>query len=93
MEIQFGCSYGSDNIIVIQISEEIESSLYVANLMKQLIQKENVRRLRKGEQKIAYKIITSKNMNEKYCDVASGLFYPKMEEGVIYEVDTGFGLF
>lgn len=89
MKIRYGCTFGSDNIVVIQISEEIDNRLLLANALRQVLQKENIRRVQKGEQRIAYKITTSEKLGEQFSEVADGSFRLQAEDEVIQEADMG----
>jgi len=93
MKIQFGCTFHGEQIVVVQISEEIDNSLFIANEMKRVLQKENIRRERDGKPKIAYKIATSEKLGEQFPEVAKGGFRLTEDETIIQEADMGMVFF
>lgn len=89
MEIRYGCSFGGKDLVVIQISEDMAGNVKLANELKRVIEKENIRRTHDGQPKIAYKITTSEKLVEQFPDVAAGDFKLIDKGGIAQEVDLG----
>lgn len=80
-------------MIVIQLSENMTGNVKLAQELKQVIEKENIRRAHKGQPMIPYKITTSAKLAEQFPDVAAGDFKLVEEDDVDQELDTGHILF
>ena len=93
MKVRFGCRFSGKELVVIQISEEIENSGEIANKLKQVLQRENIRRVQNGKEKIAYSITTSEKLGEQFPEVADGSFRLKPEDDAIQEADMGMMFF
>ena len=89
MEIRYGCGFASNELVVIQISAEIDGGEKLANELRQVIVKENIRRAYYGKQKIAYRITTSEKLVEQFPDVAAGNFQLVDRSDVAQAVDMG----
>ena len=65
MKIRYGCKFGGNELVVIQLSEEMTDNVKLAQELKRVIAKENIRRAYRGQPKIAYKITTSEKLVEQ----------------------------
>lgn len=88
-KVRYGCSFHSEHLIVIQISEEMAGNEKLARELKTVIEKENIRRSYHGESKIAYKIVTSEKLAEQFPDVAAGEFKLVDDRSAVQSVDLG----
>lgn len=89
MKIRYGCNFGGSELVVIQLSEEMADNVKLARELKQVIEKENIRRAYKGQPKIAYKITTSEKLVEQFPDVAAGDFKLTQENDMDQQLDLG----
>ena len=89
MKIRHGCKFGSEDLVIIRISEEMAGNVKLAEALKQVIAKENVRRVYHGQPKIAYKITTSEKLAEQFPDVAAGDFELVADDKIVQTIDMG----
>lgn len=88
-KIHFGCRFGGEELVVIQISEEMAGNEKLAYELQQVLEKDNIRRTYMGKPKVAYKIATSEKLAEQFPDVAAGGFQLTKDQKTVQEVDLG----
>ena len=88
-KVRYGCRFGGEHLVVIEISEELPSAAKLAYELKNVVKAENRRRAYRGESKIAYKIETSEKLAEQFPDVAAGGFRLVEDRNVVQSVDMG----
>lgn len=88
-EIRFGCRFGGEEIVVIQISAGVEGNVELARELRYVIEKDNMRRAYMNRPKIPYKIATSEKLSEQFPDVADGSFKLEDSKEIEQMVDLG----
>ncbi len=87
-EIRFGCAFGGQDLVVIQMAQT-EGNEALARELRTVLEKENIRRAYIGLPLIAYKIETSGSLTDRHPDVAAGGFKLTEEADVVQQVDMG----
>lgn len=77
-EIRYGCRFGGDEMVVVQVSRELAGNVRLARRILEALEKENAVRAYHGEPLVPYKITTSEKLADQFPDVAAGGF--KLED-------------
>ena len=73
-EIRYGCRFGGDGMVVVQVSRELAGNVRLARRLLEALEKENMARAYHGEPLVPYKITTSEKLADQFPDVAAGEF-------------------
>ena len=77
-EIRYGCRFGGDGLVVVQVSRELAGNVRLARRILEALEKENMVRAYHGDPLVPYKITTSEKLADQFPDVAAGGF--KLED-------------
>lgn len=88
-EIRYGCRFGGENLVVVQLSRELPGNVRLARRILEALDKENMVRAYHGEPLVPYKIATSEKLADQFPDVAAGGFKLEDLPDVEQQVDIG----
>ena len=88
-EIRYGCRFGGDGLVVVQVSRELAGNVRLARRILEALDRENAVRAYNGEPLVPYKITTSEKLADQFPDVAAGDFKLEDLPGVDQQVSIG----
>lgn len=74
MKIRIGTNFPSKEVVVIQLSENIENQKEIAERLAEVLLKENIKRKAANKPLLSYKVETSGKLQEQNPEVVQGNF-------------------